>query len=1291
MEFVVIGAALQVLFDRATPRASSVFEFFRRGKLATPLENFRSTLITVQSLLNDAEDKQLVDPRVRNWLHLLKDALYDAEDIADQLSTKALRSPMNSRSRRRNVFRKVWHAISERTMASRLIKITERLNSFANQGGVLGLQGGVLPTGGVIPVTSTTSFMEESDVYGRDQEKEGIIASLLSCDSDGGGSVSVIGIVGMGGIGKTTLAQLVYNDERIKDRFDVMAWVCVSDNFDAVRVTRMIIECGTGSTCSMDNFELLQTQLRGMLKDKKFLMVLDDMWSHGQWERLSTPFSVGAHGSKIITTTRNMDVANGVHASPTFQLELLTDEDGWSLFSRHALSHEERNAHPELEPIGRKIVEKCKGLPLSIKALAGVLHSNLDVKGWKDVLVSDIWELPQINEVVPALRLSYYHLPPHHKGCFAYCAMFPKDHLFQRESLVRLWMAKNFIPLEPGSRRGLEDVGDGCFNNLLSRSFFQPAIRSNISGHVMHDLFHDLAQLISRNSCFLLEENKDLGLDDHVRHMSYNAASRNNLYQLEEVPAMKHLRTFFALSQERLSVEAPVYILPHFKFLRVLSLVGYNHCKLPSTIGKLEYLRYLDVSRSAIVELPESICTLCNLQTLLLFECRQLQGLPQDLWKLISLRHLDISYTKVRRMPEHMGRLKNLRTLTTYVVSEDGASTLGELNSFEHLVGDLSLEGLQNVAMVDDAIGANLHEKSFLKKLRLAFGDGTTHIEREQDVLASLRPPSQIHELEISKYAGTSFPSWLMGDLPFAKMVNLRLSDCRNCISLPRLGQLACLRSLVICGMDHLQKIGPDFYGNGDPFPSLQEMRFESMKSWELWEASGNGVVDFPTLEVLTLEGCPKLRGAVPIQFPSLRTLALCRCDQLADNLDQRFSAYDETLSSLTNLTLWSLACIPSQLIGLSSLKSLRIGAVWELKQLPDVLSPNLDVLSILGAGFESLPKSLVETSLRKMFISNCLSLKLCPDDELPTSLNFLRAVGGGAWNLEVGRPWRNMRHFSSLVKLELINAVGLVSFPLGSFLNLRDIELHSCKELKSISLSEEGVDQRGGLICLVLLVIKSCPELEFVGRGGDSDTPNLKFLFIDDCMKLKSLPQGMLKSVSLELLLIWECPGLEPIPEGTLPPSLLTLCLDSEELTSGWSDRWCLRATCPHLEYLSICLKTWECFPQKENFLPTGLTRLHIVSCTNLKKLDGKGLQNLTSLVELSIRGCSLLQSLPKEGLPPSVSRLRILDCPKLEASCRRKGGKDWPKISRIPWIQLGKIELDTDEDLHSLLARIR
>ncbi|KAL9267423.1 putative disease resistance RPP13-like protein, partial [Drosera capensis] len=637
-----------VLFDRVTPGAASVFEFFRRGKLARPLENFHTSLITVQNLLNDAEDKQLVNPNIRKWLHLLKDALYDAEEIADQLSTKALRSSMNSRFRRRNAFRKVWNAISdpfislERTMASRLIEITERLERFASQRGDLGLEGGVLPTGGVIPVTSTTPFMEEPDVYGRDQDKEDIIASLLSCDSDAGDRVSVIGIVGMGGIGKTTLAQLVYNDGRIKDRFDVMTWVCVSDNFDVVRVTRMIIECGTRSTCNMDNFELLQTELRGMLKNRRFLIVLDDMWSHEQWERLSTPFSVGAHGSKIITTTRNRDVANGVRASPTFQLDLLTDEDGWSLFSRHALSHEERNAHPELEPIGRKIVEKCKGLPISIKALAGVLHSNLDVKRWDDMLVSNIWELPQINnKVVPALRLSYYHLPPHHKRCFAYCAMFPKDHLFQRESLVRLWMAENFIPLEPGSRRGLEDVGDDYFNNLLSRSFFQPAIHSNISGHVMHDLFHDLARLISGNSCFLLEENKDLDLDDHVRHMSYNAASRNNLYKLEEVPAMKHLRTFFALSHERLSVEAPVYILPHFNFVRVLSLVAYNGCKLPSTIGKLKYLRYLDVSHSAIVELPESICTLCNLQTLLLSKCRRLQGLPQDLWKLISLRHLD--------------------------------------------------------------------------------------------------------------------------------------------------------------------------------------------------------------------------------------------------------------------------------------------------------------------------------------------------------------------------------------------------------------------------------------------------------------------------------------------------------------------------------------------------------------------------------------------------------------------------------------------------------------------------
>ena len=234
------------------------------------------------------------------------------------------------------------------------------------------------------------------------------------------------------------------------------------------------------------------------LSGRRFLFVLDDIWNENliDWQLLLTPLKVGACGSRIIVTTRNISVASIIQAFVTHHLSHLLDEECWSLFAKHAFRTSNPDEHPTLKRIGGKIVEKCRGLPLATKTLGGLLQSEVEADEWRNILNSEIWDLPiDKSSILPALRLSYYHLPPYLKRCFAYCSIFPKSYEFKKEKLVLLWMAEGFLQ-QPSGNDTTEEAGDKYFRELLSRLFFQPSTQKK-QCFMMHDLINDLAQFAS--------------------------------------------------------------------------------------------------------------------------------------------------------------------------------------------------------------------------------------------------------------------------------------------------------------------------------------------------------------------------------------------------------------------------------------------------------------------------------------------------------------------------------------------------------------------------------------------------------------------------------------------------------------------------------------------------------------------------------------------------------------------------------------------------------------------------
>ncbi|CAK9154014.1 unnamed protein product, partial [Ilex paraguariensis] len=798
---VFLGAFLSVLFDRLA--SCELLKFARSEGIFTQLTKLHKLLSTIRAVLNDAEAKQIRDETVKLWLAELRDLAYDVDDLVDEIETEALAHEVNSEpeastSKVRsflptccsNFQRSVGLKIK---LGPKIEEITARLEDIAKQRDALGLKVNPEVRSNTETERTTTSLVVESHVYGREKDKQEILELLLNNESSND-EPSVISIVGMGGLGKTTLAQLVYNNDKVKDLFDLRGWVCVSEEFDELMITNKIYESVSNETRDFKNLDTAQVNLKGKLSGKKFLLVLDDVWNEKgtKWDLLRAPFQGGVPGSKIIVTTRNEGVASTMHSVLAYRLKALVDDDCLSLFAQHALGTTNFGAHPNLEEIGMAIMRKCGGSPLAVKTLGGVLRNRRSPREWKDVLDSEIWDLPEDkSSILPTLRLSYHHLPSQLKQMFAYCAIFPKDYEFDKEELVLLWMAEGFLQQSQGVRKLIQELGDDCFNELLSRSFFQPS-SSTKSKFTMHDLLNDLAQHVAGEICFRMEDNTECiercRISPKARHSAF---MRHECEMYKRFKAFDHellsLRTFLALPVYRLrwccflSDSILVNILPKLLCLRVLSMSGYNIRELPNSIGDLKHLRYLNLSGTSIKWLPESVNGLYNLQTLLLRGCRELCKLPADIGNLVNLCHLDNANTqKLQEMPPEISKLKSLQTLPKFVVCKSGGLGLNHLNNLALLRGMLSIVGLQNVKDVRDAEDANINRKRDLDELELLWSsedEDSQNEELQANVLNMLRPHKGLKHLKIEFYRGVTFPSWI-GDLSFSKTTQISLKGC---------------------------------------------------------------------------------------------------------------------------------------------------------------------------------------------------------------------------------------------------------------------------------------------------------------------------------------------------------------------------------------------------------------------------------------------------------------------------------------------------------------------------------
>lgn len=485
--------------------------------------------------------------------------------------------------------------------------------------------------------------------------------SVLPCSSEesSAASATVFAISGIGGVGKTTLAQQVFNDERVKVHFDLRIWISVSDEFDVKRLTKEFIQSALEYLMQSDNLCSLQQTLTERIVKFRFLLVLDDVWDDvytnldNRWLNFLEPFQSAKQGSAILLTTRSQRVAEVVNENMHFHLEGLPSTIFDQFFQACIFGTDCFTVNPVLDPIGKRIIPQLKRSPLAAETLARMLKPILDTKHWDWVAERELWELKQEKyDILPVLRLSYLYLPSHLRSCFLFCSMYPKGHRFDKGTLINTWIAAGLIESCKGSK--LESDGHQYFAELLHRSLLHIDASSPTSPmYVIHELMHDMAKLVSENECFVVKGEKDLQkIPEDVRHLSIIGGNGLNETNLRVLCKYKKLRSIVChdLDSEIITPAAKCW----FEVLTKIRMLGFLSCKLnylPETIGNLKLLQYLNIGECTFEELPPSF------------------------WQLQSLRIVDAQKCNIQHIPEEFnqlrGKLQRFKLRGT-IISEPG-------------------------------------------------------------------------------------------------------------------------------------------------------------------------------------------------------------------------------------------------------------------------------------------------------------------------------------------------------------------------------------------------------------------------------------------------------------------------------------------------------------------------------------------------------------------------------------------------------------------------------------------
>ncbi|XP_021820329.1 putative disease resistance protein RGA1 [Prunus avium] len=1314
------------ILNKLASLAAQEISLFRGFK--KELAKLRQSLLAIQDFLGDvAHQPQQRGKAVEKWVRKLKDIADDADNVLDEINYEDLRRQVEQPSQKRTkVCKSLSNSWFRRNMAHKIKKINASLLDLKSEASFVGLVSKKIDATPqeIVGARETDSIFEEDEIFvGRDEVLSNIITTLTNSNLDQE-NLSVMPIVGMAGLGKTTVARSLFNEDSIGGHFEKKIWVCVSNTFEVKSILSSILESLNPTKAGIQSQDALLKNLIEELKEKRYFLVLDDVWNEDpqKWSDLVTCLSKlqSARGSVVIVTTRSATVASITEVIlQRCVLGSLSIDDCWAILKKRAFPYGSAPIANDQETIGREIAKNCAGVPLVAKVLGSMMRS---IDDWLEIQKSKIWELPEGDErIMSVLKLSFDHLKsPFLKQCFAYCLKFKKDFKIEREDLIQLWMAQGFLCSSPN--KDMEDIGDEYFMILLQNSLFQDVIRDHfgiITHCKMHDLVHDLAKLVSRS------EMEDKLENQHVAWDPSNSSERN----------LEKRRSLFVYGDQDLSNNT---LLISFKALRVLNLYWSNIEELPSSIGVLIHLRHLNVSGTKIKKLPKSIGKLYNLQTFRMKHTWHAVTFPKEMENLINLRHAYFDYDTP--VPFGMERLEHLQTISpSFTLDKESNRGIDELGGLNQLKGELIIRGLEYVRDRGQAGASNLVGKANLRRLTLEWSSsyrGRNEAASDIDVLEGLRPNSELEVLKIGGFMGSKLASWMMsGSLPL-KLTEIRLWNCGECEQVPSLGHLPNLRLVEFSDMSELKCVGVEFYGynhvNGAAtstkktetlFPALKTLTIDSCPALIKWEKlpTDEKVAVFPCLEELTIRNCDSLEF-IPITLgkgmPCLRKLQIKDCEKLS-----RLPTSLEYCISLQELDIQGchgLTSLPSRLPSCTSLKKLRIGSCHNLISLPDLDVSRLQSLSSLHIfncrKLNYLPieglRSLTRLESMKMGPFR-EGLNSFPDFELPSQIQRLVMKG---WPKLKSLPQQIQHSTTSLTSLEIESFHGVQALPewLGNLTSLTHLSIKECKNLMYMPSLHRVVGLRE-------LLIENCQALSSWPSGLEYCT-SLRRLIIVRCSNLTSIPLSQSNSDAptlplLEDLTVMYCSSLEFIPitlgkgkgkgmsclrklkivdceKLSSLPTRLEYCISLQELRMGAFSE---ELDCfPDFELPSqiriLRMKGWtklKSLPQQQIQHCTCLQVLYIYDFDSVEALP-EWLGNLTSLTFLSIHNCKNLVSLPAVEVMQRLTKLQklvIAACPRLGGRGGRsalQSGPEWHKISHIPDIFEGSYAIGRTNNAH-------
>ncbi|CAL5092344.1 unnamed protein product [Urochloa decumbens] len=762
------------------------------------------------------------------------------------------------------------------------------------------------------PITTSESI--EPKLYGRDLIMNNIIHDITK-GKHSAELLTVIPIVGSGGIGKTTLAQHIYHNEQVQEHFNVKVWTCVSLNFSA---NKLIEEIGKYiPKVDSESSTATAGELIGQrLKNKRFLLVLDDIWdcsSEDEWKRLLVPFrKTQVQGNIIIVTTRFPAQAQIMMQTIDHSISLqgLEHTEFKELFLAIVFGDDQSiiNDYRFLLETGDKIVSRLKGSPLAAKTVGRLLKAQLDMVHWTRVLESKEWEQKHgKDDIMPALKLSYDYLPSQLQRCFYYCALFPQDYKFQQDELINFWIGLEILHSSHGENKRVEDIGLSHLIQLVNHGFFEKESLKDGSGcYIIHDLLHKLARNVSSHECLSIESSqvRSLQIPPSIRHLSISIDDTSVQSRL----SLKNCLEDFNTLDKRLKVEklrSLMLVGKHHGFfvkvfgelfreanaLRVvfLSEVSYDIEALLQNFYDLVHLRYLRIQNAFLARttVPNKISRFYHMMVLDAKHCNIID-LPSDTSNnLVKLRHFLVQNDRTHSSIVEVGKLESLQELRRFVVKQGQGFELRQIGHLVELGGSLCIADLENVQAKEEADEAKLMQKSHLHELTLCWNiyRPTKNSALEEHVLERLMPSSNLQKLSIVGHGGATCPSWLSMNLSIKSLESLRLEGVAW-KTFPPIGEL------WLVNMPH-EKISDNIIPN-KRFEQLRRLELVQLPLLKRW-AVHDPCQLFPFMEVIVIMSCSELvelsfshsaccqqeKVAYCNLFPRLSQLAIIDCRQL--------------------------------------------------------------------------------------------------------------------------------------------------------------------------------------------------------------------------------------------------------------------------------------------------------------------------------------------------------------------------------------------------------------------------